>query len=90
MARLKEMFKDMESVGEAMSNFDGKINEGMEEKLKSGKFYGTYPAWNFHGTVWFDGVFKCGIMQYHHHTATIEGESLQEIMDEACERYGTD
>lgn len=78
----------MEYLGSVMSNFDHKIEEGFEEKLKAGKFYGSYPAQNFHGTVWFNGCFKCGIMQYRVHVATIEGETLQEIMDDACSKYG--
>lgn len=71
-----------------MSNLDHTINEEVEQLLRAGDCYADYPAWNFHGAVWFDGKFKCQIKRYHSHIATLEAETLQEIMDEASDRWG--
>jgi hypothetical protein len=72
-----------------MSNFDHIIEDGAEELLKSNKIYGEYPAWNFHGAVWFeDGKFYCEIWQRHNHVNTVEASTLQEIMETCSCRYG--
>ena len=73
-----------------MSNFDHEIDHDVEQKVKQGGHYADYPAWNFHGTVWFDGKFKCEIRRHHCHIATLEAETLQEIMDEASASWGMD
>ena len=80
---------DFENIDDVMTNFDGSIEDGAEETLKTGKVWGGYAAWDFYGKVWFDGRFKCQIMQYHNHVNTIVADSLQEIMDEACSLYGS-
>ena len=72
-----------------MSNFDHTIDDAAERLLKQNKVYSGYPAWNFHGDVWFeDGKFYCEIWQYHNHVNTVEASTLQEIMDTCCEFYG--
>ena len=76
------------NIGEIMSNFDHSIKDESEEKLKNGGVCGGYAAWNFHASVWYDGKFKAKIMQFGSHTNTIESDSLQGIMDHACEYYG--
>jgi len=82
---------DYENIGAVMSNFDHTIEPETEEKLKSGKFYGEYPAWNFHGDVWFDGErFKCMVMRYWAHIETVEASSLEEIMEIASTKWGSD
>ncbi len=88
-----EKARDYEDIGTVMSNFDHKINEGTEKKLKSGNFRGSYPAMGFYGTVWFDKKskeFKCGIMQYHVRKEILSAPSLEEIMDIASEKYGNE
>ncbi len=81
---------NLENIGDVMSNCDHEIETDAEEKLKSGSFSGKYPAWDFHGTVWFDtDKFKCQIMQCHSHIDTIEADSLSEIMSIASEKYGS-
>jgi hypothetical protein len=73
-----------------MSNFDHEINPDAEEFLKNHKVYGDYPAWNFHGSVWFEnGMFHCEIWQYHSHVDTISESSLAEIMESASDLYGS-
>jgi hypothetical protein len=84
---LPEGYKD---IGDIMSNFDHQIEPGAEEQLKTGQNYGSYPGWNFHGTVWWDGKkFNCKIMQYGSHTNTLEGDTLELIMEQACDKYGS-
>lgn len=77
-------------IGDVMSNFDHAIESGMENKLKSDKLYGDYAGWNFHGQVWFDKVFKCQVMVYGSHSATIEAGTLKVLMDKVSTEYGSD
>ncbi len=81
-------FKEIEML---MSNFDHTIDEGLSEKLKSGKFTAEYCAWKFHGMVWFeDSKFHCMIKKYTKHIDTIIENTLEEIMETACSKYGAD
>jgi hypothetical protein len=81
---------DWEDIDEVMTNFDNTIKEGAEEKLRSGQFVGTYHAWNFFGLVWFqDGLFHCQVMRYRSVCETVSKESLKEIMDYCCDKYGS-
>lgn len=72
-----------------MTNFNHTIDDGAEDRLRSGEGFAHYSAWNFHGTVWFNsGKFKCKVMQHCNHVSTIESDSLQGIMDVACAKHG--
>ena len=85
---LREKLQALPNFGEVMSNFDGLIEEGADEALRDGAA-GSYPAWNFHGTVWHeDGEFHCAIMVYHIHQGVIKADTLEEIMQIASEEYG--
>ena len=65
--------------GVVMSNCGREIEPDGEEKLRSGKFYAHYSAWNFHGQVWFyDGEFHCHVNRYRSHIATVSAKSLVE------------
>ena len=78
-------------LGEVMSNFNHKIEEGAERLLKRHEIFGYYPARNFFGEVWYaEGKFRCQIDQYHKHINTIEEESLEKIMEKASDLYGAD
>lgn len=78
-----------EDVGTVMSNFDHEVEPWAEEKLKSGDFRGDYPAWEFHGTVWWEeSNFHCQVMRYGSHIDTVSAPTLQGIMDEASGKYG--
>jgi len=80
-----------ECVGDVMSNFDHKVEDWAEEKLKSGDYYGGYAAWNFHGHVWFaDGSFHVTIRCYGSHVDTVTEDTLQDIMDTCSELYGSE
>lgn len=82
----------MIQLGEpVMSNYDHQICQDIAEQINDGRYAADYPGWNFHATVWRDGeLFKAQIMQYGNHTATIESETLQGIMELASDAYGYD
>jgi len=74
-----------------MSNCDHQIDRKIEALLKENHYYAGYSAWNFYGYVWYTGdKFKCVIAQYHNHVATLEANTLEEIMEEASSRWGYD
>lgn len=74
-----------------ISNFDHEIPEGLEDELKAGGCWCGYAAWNFHAKVWFeDGKFKAHINRYHSHAATLEADSLKELMTVCSDEYGYD
>jgi len=82
--------QDLENIGDIMSNFNHEIEHGAEARLKNEKVCGNYAGWNFHGKIWFDGMFKCQVKRYRVHVATIVGETLQEIMDNVSSEFGYD
>lgn len=87
--KMEKLPNDLEELGTIMSNFDHEIENAAEEKLKAGGVFGEYTAWNFWAAVWWDGnKFKAMIKQYRSHVNTLENDSLQGIMNEACEYYG--
>ena len=80
---------NLEDIGHIMTNFDHTIEPDAEDRLKVGGVYGGYPGWHFYALVWWDApLFKAMVKQYRTHVNTIEAESLQGIMDIACEYYG--
>ena len=86
---MKTLPEGLVEIGEVMSNFDGVIEEDAEFRLMNEPSYGAYSAWEFWGAVWFeDGQFHCMIKRYCRHIDTISADSLQEIMDIACDRHG--
>jgi hypothetical protein len=86
---LESVPHDLKFIGELMSNFDHKIKNNAEGILKNDRVCGQYPAWNFFGLLWYaENKFKCHIAQYHQHINTIEGDTLQEIMEKASDLYG--
>ena len=62
--------------------------KSLQEKLRSGKYYGSYAACNFYGLVWFeDEKFFCHIKRHYCHVETISADTLEEIMTTASEKY---
>jgi len=86
--RMEQLPSGFEDIGTIMSNFDHVIDDGAEEKLKAGGVYGGYAAWNFYAEVWYDKKFEAMVKQYGVHVNTIEGDTLQEIMDTASKLCG--
>ena len=76
-----------------ISNFDHnpENRKKAENELRSGKFYCYHSGWNFHGLIWFeDGKFYELIKRYLCHVATLEGDTLESVYEQACERWGYD
>jgi len=76
-----------------MSNLDHSIDEVVAKRLKAGKLVAQYAAWNFCGTVWFCKKRKqwaCMVDRYRVTICTIFCDTLQEIMDECCRRFGSE
>lgn len=86
-SRVPEDFVD---CGETvMTNFDGSIDEEVAANIKDKPYYADYTAWNFYGQVWYqDEKWCCAIMTYGSYQETLVADTLQEIMDSACEQYG--
>jgi len=80
-----------EHIGSVMTNYDHSIEDGAEEKLKSGQFYGDYAGWNFFGqAVWWTGErFACMVYCYGGHVDTIYAQSLVGLMEAVSAEYGT-
>jgi hypothetical protein len=86
---MEEVPNNLRSIGTIMSNFDHRIEDGSENRLREEPVFGEYSAWDFWAAVWFaDGVFKCMVKRYCSHIATFSAASLREIMEEACDKYG--
>lgn len=83
---------DCEETDDAFcSNFDGIINADVVAKLKTENLKASYPAWDWHGTVWFDKQFQkfcCKVMRYGSHINTIYADTEGELVNEVSNRYG--
>ena len=76
-----------------MTNFDGTIDDGLSDALQAqpGKVFGIHAGWNFNGRVYFnDGKFWEEVWVYGSPVDTISADSLLELMDAVCDRYGND
>lgn len=43
-----------EYIGDVMTNFDHSIDYEIAGQLKNSNTYAGYPAWEFHGSVWYE------------------------------------
>lgn len=83
--------KNREYAGSAFcSNFDGAIiNREVAGLLTAEKHYADYPAWEWHGDVWFeDGQFHCYVMRYHVHVDTVSADDVEELQKVVCDKWG--
>ena len=88
---MKEADLSLPNIGDVMSNFDHEVDAEQAARLREGDCIGQYPAWNFFGYVWFeDGEFHCMVKQYRVHVATLSASTLEELMEDASNRYGND
>jgi len=88
---IKELngYKDKERIGDIMTNFDHSIEKDAETRLKNENIYGDYPAWNFHGKVWFEqDEFHCEVWQYGNIKEIISANTLEELMNQVSNQYG--
>lgn len=89
----KTIPEEYENLGDVMSNFDHQIDRKVEARLRKSLAWATYSGWNFNGRVWWDlesEQWACEVWQYHSHVETVYGETLDEIMEQICAKYGDD
>ena len=77
------------NMQDVMSNYDRQIKSGSETKLKEGKVYGIYPAWDFNGIVWYaDEQFHCEVWVYNSPRTVISAATLEELMELCSDKFG--
>lgn len=79
--------------GEAgLSNFDFQVHDGIEERLRTEHVWTRYAGWNFNGRVWFnaEGSFSCQVWVYGSPVATVQAETLHDLMHEVSDEWGYD
>lgn len=84
------MPEGLEYAGEVMSNFDHEVDKEVAKKIQDGGYYASYPAWNFHGVVWYDkteSMYRCEVWTYRQYQKTVSG-TLIEIMEKVSEEFG--
>lgn len=85
--------EEMDELSIGMSNFDRSIDDGFAEALQDspGKVFGRHSGYNFNGRVYFcDGQFHEEIWVHGSRRETVSADTLQELMDEVCDRYGSE
>lgn len=76
-----------------MSNCEHTIDKTIEAELKEKEEYGCYAGWNFFGYVWWKRDVQrwaCDVWQYHKSVEVVEAETLEEIMQLVCDKYGSE
>lgn len=79
------------SIDDVMSNFDHEIDKKIENQLRQGNCYAGYPAWDFHGQVyWENDRFYCEVRRYGYLVDVISADTLEELMGNVSGEYGWD
>lgn len=87
---MKNIPDDYEEIREHYSNFDHVMDEGMEEKLKSGKYYAQHAAYYYCGYIWYENkMFYEVIHQFCSHIDTLKNKNLKELIIEVIKKYGS-
>lgn len=82
---------DWAEIGLGMSNFDHKIDDGLDQALRAGGVWGRHAAWEFNGRVWFaNGRFHEQVWRHRSPVATVTADTLPELMTEVNARWGND
>lgn len=72
-----------------ISNFGFTIDDGVEEKLRTGNFWTRYAGWNFNGRVWFsEAKFHCEPWVYGSPNSVISADTIEELMHAVSREYG--
>ena len=90
---LAKVHPDAKRLPIGMSNYDGQIDEGLDEALRAEptKVFATHAAWNFAGRVWFENSqFHELIWRHHIPIEILKADTLQELMAMANEAYGSE
>lgn len=73
------------------SNYDGVIDEEIAERLRAGFNYAEYPAYGWHGQVWYEGdQFHCEVWRRHVHIDTVSADTAEQLKQDVCDEYGSD
>ncbi len=82
----------IENLGHVYSNFDHELDEEIAARLANED--GTaaeHSAWEFHGDIWREGERWFNLIMCHHcHVATIEADTLRDVIDQANAEFGTE
>lgn len=72
-----------------MINFDHRIDDGFEARLRAEPVWGRHAAMNFNGRVWYaNGMFHEQVWRYGSPVAHYEATELRTLMDTVNNDYG--
>lgn len=88
--RLPDGWTDLgDGPDDSVSNFDGIIPDGLEDRLKAGGVYCAHYGAAFCGEVFYqDGAFYSDVWRYHSHVATLTAPTLAGVVAAANEALG--
>jgi hypothetical protein len=90
-AQLPADWDDWTSIDLGMSNFDHRIDDGLDAALRGGKVYAIHAAWEFNGRVWWaDGGFHEQVWRYNQPVAVVRAATLPDLMAEVNDAWGWD
>jgi hypothetical protein len=79
-----------EEIAYGMSNFGHTVDDGMDEALKAGQYFGQHTARNFYGSVWWDGEMFCEeVWVYGSPRAIMKAATLPELMALVNAEFGS-
>lgn len=72
-----------------LSNFDFRVEDGIEDALRAGGVWTRYAGWNFNGRVWFcDNDFHCEVWVYGVPREVISRATLVDLIHAVSSEYG--
>ena len=88
--RLPENFSEYDG-DTLMSNYDNRIEKEIANSIKGKELYGHYSAWDFSGRVWWQNdQWRCEVWCYQSWRQTVSCDTLEQIMEEVMQEYGSD
>lgn len=86
---LRQMPSGMPEASCGYSNFDYLWDDGGRDAVNSGEFFARHAAWNFNGCIWkdLDGYHE-EVWVYHQHVATVDAETLDDLIEKVNSEYG--
>ena len=84
------MIRPEKEIPLGMTNFDGSIDEGLEEALRKEKCFGRHTGWNFNGRVWWDDEFYEEVWVFGSPQEIMSAETLEKLMEQVNRKYGDD
>jgi hypothetical protein len=79
-----------DEIADGMSNFDHTVDDGVEDRLRTERVWCRYAGWNFNGRVWLnaEGSFSCQVWVYGSPVATVQADTLDDLMREVSDEWG--